>query len=170
MKKVINDYLVYSKKEMPHFGTDLSSDFNKKIASIKRMYTYLYEKGILKEVSFEYKDDGREVFFALYTDNLMPYKEKMLKSGVKDAQMAVELIFSEEYTPCLYCGSSMLSWTMLTYRDNSGCTGKSWECDLCQHINNRYLAPIINAKKENGARAAVSVAWDMFYKDEVKEA
>lgn len=123
-KKILNDFVAYSKKEMPHFGEDLSTSFNKKVAAIKRMYTFLYEKDILKEVSFEYRDDGEEANFALYVKDLLPYKERMLNSGIEDAQLAADIIFDEKYTPCVYCGSVSLSWTMGTYRDNCGCTDR----------------------------------------------
>lgn len=163
-KKILNDYVVYSSNEIPHFGEDLSTPFNKRVAAIKRMYTFLYKKGILKEVSFEYKDDGKEACFALHVAKLLPYKERMLNSGVEDAPLATETIFCEKYTPCVHCGSVSLSWTMRTYRDNSGCVGRSWECDLCQHINNKYLPPIVNERKQHSAKNAVGTAWNLFYR------
>ena len=152
--RIINDY--YKKNDNLTFDKDFMSEkFYNQIKAVREMYGHLYEKGILKKVSFEYKDEADGTAFAFDAEELEPYRKEMLKSGTYNAELAVNYILDTEYTPCIYCGALELSWTMLTYRDNCGCVGRSWECGMCKTLHAEVLQKINKIKEEKGCKIAV---------------
>ena len=158
--RIINDYhekesdFVFDEKIM-------SKEHYDRIRAVREMYAFLYEKGILKEVSFEYRDYSDETIFALDAENLEPYRNEMINSGTYKAELAVKYIFDAKFTPCRFCGGLTLSQPMLTYRDNCGCIGRSWECDLCEYLNVDDLSKISRIKRKKGSKAAVSALWKL---------
>ena len=159
--RIINDY--HRKQKELVYDEFMSKEFYDKIKSVREMYAFLYEKGILKEVSFEYRDDAQGTTFALDADKLEPYREEMINSGTYMADLAVYHILDAEYTPCVYCGSLELSWTMMTYRDNCGCIGRSWECGMCKALRGKDLCKVSEVEEEKGVKVAVSKLWDIIY-------
>ena len=158
--RIINDY--YSKNSDSNFNAQfISEDFYNRIKAIEEMYEYLDKEGILKTTSFKYYTDYKGTSFAINTENLECYKAKMLNSGTYMPDLAVRYIFDEKFTPCIYCGSIRLSWTMLTYRENCGCIGKSWECGMCRQTESKFVSKISEIRKEKGIQAAVSALWEI---------
>lgn len=165
MPRIISDTYEKGEKHIWDLDKDnpVNQEFNRKIIAVNDMYGWLYKKGILRDVSFEFKDYSDISFFALDVKDLAPYRSEMEQSGVQNASLAVQHIFDEEYTPCLFSGAIQLGWTMRTYRDIDGCVGRSWEIDLIQHLNNSAVHDIlaINNEKFLGVRAAVSKTFEL---------
>lgn len=159
-QRIICDKYIKSKKRI--WGNDADNPFNKKIVAVNNMYAWLYNQGILKEVSFEYIDDPDATYFAFDTESLKPYKDLMEHSGVVESALSIKHIFEEKYTPCLYTGAIELSWTMSTYRDNCGCVGKSWECCLARSFDNQAVQKAIEVKQNDGVKAAVSMLFSLY--------
>lgn len=163
MARIISD--TYEKGEKYIWKRDkdnpVNQEFNRKIVAVNDMYGWLYEKGILRDVSFEFKDYSDMSYFALDVKDLEPYRAQMEQSGVQDASLAIKHIFDEEYTPCLFSGAIQLGWTMRTYRDVDGCVGRSWETGLVQHLNSSVVHDIFDVQREKGVRAAVSKVFDL---------
>ena len=163
MTRIITDS--YFKKDKPIWDLDIDSprnqEFNRKILAVNDMYGWLYEKGILRDVSFEFKDYSDMSYFALDVKDLGPYRSEMEKSGLKDASLAVHHIFDEEYTPCQYSGAIQLGWTMNTYRDIDESVGSSWETGLIQHLNSSAVHKILDIQREKGVKAAVSKTFEL---------
>lgn len=162
MQRIICD--IYSKDKLRLWEFDANSpstrDFNRKITAVNNMYAWLYEKGILENVSFEFKDYSDQTYFAFDTKDLAVYRKEMEISDVKDAALAVQHIFDEEYTPCNFCGAIELTWTMQTYRDVDGCVGRSWENSLVQGLNNKAICDLPYIVAEKGVKEAVKVLFE----------
>ena len=159
MERIISDFLMKEEKEL--FGKDTNSKFNQKILAVNGMYDWLYKKGILKHESFVFKDYENASFFALDVKNLEKYRKEMEESGVHDASIAVKHIFDVEYSPCLYSGAIQLAYPMVTYRDNGGCVGKSYECDVVQDLSTEAVQEVYLIKKEKSVKEAVKAAYKM---------
>lgn len=163
MARIISDTYIKGEKRIWDLDMDnpKNQEFNRKIIAVNEMYGWLYEKGILRQASFEFKDYSDVSFFALDVKDLEPYRSVMEQCGLKDAALAVHHIFDKEYTPCLYSGAIQLGWTMSTYRDVDGCIGRSWETDLIQHLNVGPIYDVLALQKEKGVKAAVSKAFEL---------
>lgn len=161
MERIICD--TYVKGEKHTWSVDKDSwsnqEFNRKILAVNAMYGWLYEKGILRDVSFEIRDYSDAAFFALDVKDLEPYREAMAASGLKDVDVALRHIFDEYYTPCEYSGAIELGWTMMGYRDVDGCVGRSWECGLIKGLESGTVHDIQAVLDAKGAREAVRAAF-----------
>lgn len=163
MQRIITDTYKKGKKHTWDLNKDNPTNqaFNQKIVAVNDVYGWLYHTGILRNVSFEFKDYSDMVFFALDVNDLKPYREQIENSGIKDISLAVHHIFDAEYTPCIYSGAIQLGWTMQTYRDTDGTVNKSWETGLIQDLNNSAVHDILDIRKEKGVKAAVSQAFEL---------
>ena len=157
MEQIICDD--YIKGEKNTLRGEQHAEFNRKIMAVNTMYGWLYAEGILKATAFVYQDYDDIFYFGVDVADLRPYREKMLKSGIQDAELAVHHIFDEEYSPCRYSGAIELSWFMSTYRDVDGCVSRSWECDLIRHMPTAKAYEVWKAQKEHGVKDAVRVAY-----------
>lgn len=164
MDRIILDY--YDKDTKQLWDLDAESldtrRFNEKILAVNNMYGWLYEQGVLREESFKFKDYSDMVYFALDVKDLERYREMMVNSGVKGAELAVHHIFDEAYSPCLYSGAIQLSWLMMTYRDFDGTVGRSWECGLIKGLNSPTVLDVERTKTEKGVKAATEMAFDLY--------
>lgn len=160
MARIIAD--VYVKENKQILGDDPKSEFNRKILAVNDMYGWLYEKGILEQVSFEFKDYEEAAYFALDTKDLEPYRREMGACMTRDADLAVRHIFDEPYTPCAYSGAVELGWTMSSYRGVDGCVGRSWECGLVKNLDTDGIYRVAKVRDEQGVQAAVSALFAEF--------
>ena len=150
----------YEKGTKHIFGKDINLPFNQKIVAVNNMYGWLYNEGILKKTSFEFKDYSDCAYFAFDVADLVVYRKAMEKSGVDGAMLAVQHIFDEKYSPCEYCGAITLAWMMQTYRDFDGTVSRGLECDLCNHLNSCAVLEVYEIKEEKGVKAAVKKAFE----------
>lgn len=135
-----------------------NKSFNRRILAVNHLYGWLYHNGVLEAVSFWFRDYEDKIYFALDVNTLLPYRKNMEHSKIADAALAVHHIFDEEYRPCTYSGAIQLGWTMMTYRDNGGCIGSSWECDLVKMLRNRTVQKVLDIKNKRGVKEAVLAA------------
>lgn len=161
MERIICDTYVKGEKHIWSADKDdwSSQEFNQKILAVNEMYGWLYKKGILREIAFEFRDYPDAMFFALDVKDLEPYRQVMAESGLKDADVAVRHIFDEYYTPCEYSGAIELGWTMAGYRDVDGCVGRSWECGLLKGLDARAAHDVLRVQEEKGTKEAVKAAF-----------
>lgn len=152
MSRIICD-AYYKEKKL--FGDNVQDEFNQRISAVNQMYGWLYEKGILEKVCFEFHVFSNGVCFAFDTKDLEPYREEMAKSGFLGSVVAIRHIFDEPYSPCHYSGVIQPGWTMATYRDVDGIVDRSWECDLIKGLNTETIYAINKVKEERGIREAV---------------
>lgn len=133
--------------------------------SCRAMFRWLYEKGILKKISFLYKEEKDNICFALDTDDLILYKNQMENSGVRGSAVACNRIFGKggyKTSPSIYSGAVSLTWTMMDYRDINGCVTKSWELLDEKYLTNDSLSVISAIREKHGAKAAVKAIWDLY--------
>ena len=156
----------YQKERVVLWDLELESagtqEFNRKVLAVNNMYGWLYEKGILEKISFEFKDYSDVTYFAFDTKALFPFRKEMEQSSVEDAAHAVQHIFDEEYTPCKYCGAIQLSWPMASYRDVDGCVGRSWESRLVQALGNNDISDLPYIAVDKGTKEAVKVLFERY--------
>lgn len=160
MGRVICD--IYFKGEKKLFGEDPTTPSNQKIEAVNNMYGWLYDSGILKNISFKYEDLNDSTYFAFDTENLKPYRKDMESCQFTGAELACLHIFDEKYSPCLYSGAIQLGLPMQTYRGNSGTVSRSWECDLVQTLNTADADDIYHILKEKGPKEAVTSLFDKY--------
>lgn len=146
-----------------------ASDFNRRIQAVNRMYGWLEEKGILKEIAFRYTqllENGEidTIDFAVDVNKLLPYREAMEQSRIEDANIAVYAIFDADISPCRFCGGIELTWVMSTYRNNSGCVSRSHECYRCRDLRSEVCYEIGEYKRKAGSIATIDKYWDVYEK------
>lgn len=151
----------YQKGKKHIFGDDPNAPFNQKIVAVNNMYGWLYNEGILKEISFELKDYSDITYFAFDVADLKKYRKMMEESGVEGAELAVQHIFDEKYSPCHYSGAIELSWTMMSYRDFGGTVGRDWECELSRYLASCAVLDVAEIRKKDGVKAAVKAMFDL---------
>ena len=163
MERIICDSFEKGKVSQWTLDADSPSTqaFNRKIKAVNNMFAWLYEKGILDKIAFEMKDYVDVTYFALDAKDLAPYREEMVSSGLEDADLAVQHIFDEEYSPCMFSGAIELTWMMRTYRDFDGTVSRSWECDLCRHLNSSAVLDVEEVKESRGVKEAVKLAFEL---------
>lgn len=160
MSRIISDS--YVKKNKQTFGDDPNHPSNIRVLAINEMYGWLYNEGILKKAAFEFHDCPNAVHFAVDTKELEAYRSEMVKSNVKDADLATMHIFDEEYTPCIYSGAIELCWPMSTYRNVDGCVGRSWECSAIKGLNNTAIFAVADIQREKGVKEAVKAMYSYY--------
>ena len=161
MDRILSDTFVKIEKKI--YGDDPSTPFNQRILAVNEMYGWLYDRGILKNVSFVFKDFSDCTYFALDVKDLIPYRKNMEESGCKQADLAVQFIFDKEYTPCLFSGAFELGWMMNTYREfYKGSISRSWECDMVKHLPSSIAHDISKLRKEMGIKESVKAVYSHF--------
>ena len=140
---------------------------DKQTAACRNMFRWLYQKGILEKVSFlfdEYKKESgeiKEVKFALDTTELLPYKEQMEKSGIKNWNLAVDAIFDKNAKGSQFSGAISLCHPMLSYRVNR-CVCKFWKSYSEHVVASRAMLDLIHKISiRHGANEAVKSLWDI---------
>lgn len=154
MDRIICD--IYRKDAPSLWGDDPNTPLNQKIIAVNNMFGWLYDTGLLRQVSFEFKETPNAVCFAFDAKDLHPHRAEMEASGIDGAAVAVHNIFDENYSPCAYSGVIQVSWPMSTYRDVDGCVGRSWECTLIQGLNTKAIYAVNDIREGEGVKAAVT--------------
>ena len=81
------------------------------------------------------------------------YKLKRIsKYFLENSVKLYEKIISGKYRHCACCGCGYLSYIPYTYRNNGGCVGKSFECEICQEYSDEFLCTIMDYSKKHGAK------------------
>lgn len=133
--------------------------------SCREMFRWLYQKGILKEISFLFSEKENSIYFAFDTDDLLPYRDQMESAKVRDCSIACSRIFGDEgyqTDPSFYSGAVSLTWTMLDYRNIGGCVTRSWGLLDEKTLTNESLGIITAIQKMHGTKAAVEAIWDLY--------
>ena len=55
---------------------------------------------------------------------------------------------------CSFCGCNYLTYFSYTYREYSGCVGRSYECVTCRSFENKEAHDILDVRKKKGVKAA----------------
>ena len=150
MERILVD--TYEKGEF-HFRTE-------QMKAINEMYDWLYKNGILKKVAFRWKDYPSTTTFALDIADLANYRREMEQAEIPNAAVITSWIFDEDYGRCRYSGSFQLTSPMVTYREVSGCVGRSFEIDLIEYSTNETCFHIRDIKDNHGVRVAIENLFD----------
>lgn len=160
MSRIIVDAW-HKQREFPTDDKDPNwAAFGRRAKASNEMFGWLYEQGILKEKSFEFRDYPTAAWFAVDTADLVEHRDAMLASGVENAELATRYIFDEQITPCMYSGVIQLTDPMNTYRDVDGCVGRSWECTMVQNLNVDVIDRIAEVQRTAGDKEAATKMFD----------
>jgi hypothetical protein len=125
-----------------------------KIDCIKDMFEYLDSIGKLPAFVRKEYPDGI-VYFAVDLNQLYPYRNEMLWSGIPNAAEIVDFILINNHPVCKYSGATQLTSPMITYRKNGWNVGSSCEIDLVSDLATPYAEYIRNIREERGIREAI---------------
>lgn len=131
-----------------------------KMKAINDMYDWMYRTGILKRVAFCWKDYPSATTFALDIAELEPYRDQMKQADISNAEKITTWILDEDHGKCLYSGAYQLTAPMATYREVSGCVGRSFEIDLIQYSANETCIKIREIIDGHGVKAAIKNLFD----------
>ena len=153
MERIIVDtYVIDWQPQIDEYHT---SEYINRVISVNSAYGYFYQKGILKEVAFEYEEYNGCVLFALDADELLPYRNELESAENSEFASAAREIFDEHYSPCLYSGAIELTGAMQTFREFAGTVECSWEIEPCQHMDSCQVLDVLEIKEKQGVREAV---------------
>ena len=79
---------------------------------------------------------------------------KLSKRLIKKFRLNLLLDGTFPLKHCFYCGCYYITYHLYTYRDNCGCTGRSYECISCRNLSNKTVCEIHNISQKLGARNA----------------
>ena len=154
---IIADFFIKDGKNNTYGGC-VNDETRKLLDGLRMLYRVLYDTGILKKISFQYKDYSDIVYFAFDTKDLMEYY-KTLSVMIPNLNALLAYIIS--HGTCVVCGATQPSSSMMTYRTVDGMTSKRRECWYASELNNEAVAMIRDEKDTNGVEAAVNLAFDM---------
>ena len=78
--------------------------------------------------------------------------KKLLKLFKDEALDFYDKIMSGKYRHCSQCGCGYLSYIPVTYRSNSGCVGKSFECEVCQEYADHAIPAVSRHARRYGTK------------------
>ena len=78
--------------------------------------------------------------------------ENLLKVSDTSLLDFYEKIMSGKYRHCSQCGCGYLSYIPVTYRSNSGCVGKSFECEVCQEYADEVISSVKSYARKHGTK------------------
>ena len=111
-----------------------------------------------------YEDDDGKVLIVLLKRRL-----KKLQDIICDAKVAEFLneLLSGKHPYCSKCGCGYMTYNTYTYRDNCGCLGRSYECEVCQGYSDSAVRQIRDyARKRGTKKTLLKVLNDKFFKPE----
>lgn len=62
---------------------------------------------------------------------------------------------------CSFCGCLYLTYFSYTYREYSGCVGRSYECITCRSLRNKEAHEVLEIRKKKGVKAAKKFQLDL---------
>ena len=105
-------------------------------------------ENIRKVKPIYYENEDGIILIIFYRHKLKRISKYFLENSVK----LYEKIISGKYRHCACCGCGYLSYIPYTYRNNGGCVGKSFECEICQEYSDEFLCTIMDYSKKHGAK------------------
>jgi len=125
------------------------------------MKVVVENKEKIKPLYFE--DNEGMILIVFYRHRL-----KRILKLLSDADMDFyENIMAGKCRRCCKCECSYLSYIPYTYRDNCGCSVRSYECEVCQAYSDNAVRQIRDYARKHGAKKTLlKVLNDEFIKDE----
>ena len=95
-----------------------------------------------------YEEDDAMKLIDFYKRRL----KKISKLLSSDAEEYNKNIMAGKIRHCSVCGCSYLSYVPYTYRDNCGCLGKKFECEICQSYSDDAVRAIRDIARKKGTK------------------
>ena len=119
-------------------------------------------RNLLKPLYYE-NDDGK-VLMVFLKRHLKKFKE--IICDVKISELLNDVL-NDKHPYCSKCGCGYMTYHTYTYRDNCGCVGKSYECEVCQMYSDKAVRKIRDyARKRGTKKTLLKILNDKFFKDE----
>lgn len=124
--------------------------------AINELYKVLYHTGVLKEISFEYRDYDEHTYFACYKTDLLEMAKAM---NIPTIALAIDAI--EASATCHYTSAIQPGYNMTTYRDVSGCVSRVREVWYTQNLANEACYVLFNELHNNGNRCCIELLFKL---------
>ena len=102
-----------------------------------------------KKVAPLYFEEHAGTYLIVFYRRKLKKLVKLLKDEALDFY---EKIMTGKYRHCAQCGCGYLSYMPITYRSNSGCVGKSFECEVCQEYADEVISSVKNHARKHGTK------------------
>ena len=124
--------------------------YNPEVERFDKYHTFMkvVVENLKKVAPLYFEEDNGAYLIVFYRRKL----KKLLKLFKDEALEFYEKIMSGKYRHCAQCGCGYLSYMPVTYRSNSGCVGKSFECEVCQEYANEAVVSIKNYARKYGTK------------------
>lgn len=106
-------------------------------------------KKILKPLCFENKKG--KVIIVLYKKRL----KLVLKLALEKNADFFKEIMNCKYRICSSCGYGYMTYYPYTYRDNCGCIGISYECEICKRYSDKSIYKIAEHARRHGTKKPI---------------
>lgn len=139
--------------------------YNQKVNDHKEyqnfMNTIVENKDKLKPLYYE--DDDGKILIVFYKKRL----KTVTNSFSGENADFLNGVINGNHGHCSKCGCGYLRYFRYTYRDNCGCLGKSYECEVCQGYSDKAVRKIRDyARKRGTKKALLKVLNGKFFKEE----
>ena len=125
-------------------------------------------------------DENKKILKPLYYENnegkvMMVFLKKKLnkfKDIIYDIKLSKLLndVINGKHHYCSKCGCGYMTYYPYTYRNNCGCTGRSYECEACQMYSDVAVRKIRDSGRKRGTKKTLlKVLNGKFFKDSDSE-
>lgn len=93
---------------------------------------------------------------------------KKLKNFICDVKLSELLkdVSNGKHNYCSKCGCGYMTYYPYTYRNNCECTGRSYECEVCQTYSDAAVREIRDSARKRGTKKTLlKVLNGKFFKD-----
>ena len=155
----LNDLVVldFYVKDGPDLYPAQYSELNNRVQAMHNLYCALYTSGILRNVSFEYREYDDIVYFAFKATDIANFLQNC--SDTDMTSLAIKYI--TQCPKCRYTGAIQPGMFMQTYRYNCGCIGKTYECIIAQWLDNEACGMMYHERITSNVENAVKLAFKL---------
>ena len=134
---------------------------NPHLQTVQKTYEFLYSKGILKDISFEFRDYSDCVYFAFDTADLDRRWFEIMRDQSSYLPEGMHFLMHHPIRPCSASGCISLIKPMITYRSNNGVTSPSRENFLVADLTNEFVNAIKQIRSKAGTIYAIKYLFEV---------
>ena len=129
------------------------------LIAIYDIYMFLYNNGILKDISFCYEDSVSAVDFAFNIKKLIQYKDMIVKSDIENAEYGYNLITKPLPHVCSCCGAKTLLEPMAGIEWSGPIGIETHKCCRCKDLPSNASKQIYHYRLTHSDEETVKRYW-----------